>query len=527
MRIQRDVSIPLRDGTRIYADIFRPADETPVPALLAWGPYGKHEGTLQYLVRAFPAAGLKEGDVGPYAMFEGPDPHFWVPRGYAIVNVDPRGLWHSEGNATFVSPEEAEDCYDVIEWIARQPWCSGKVGMTGVSYLAVIQWRVAALQPPHLAAINPWEGWSDTYREVAYHGGMPETWFWPYWAAQRIAVSSTQIEDLLAEWLEHPLWDEFWQSKAAELERITVPAYVVASWSDHGLHTRGTLEGFKRICSPEKRLEIHGHKKWAYYYAPQSLQRQAAFFDRYLKGIETEVASWPRVRAFVRVRGSEGEWRAFAGWPAPETRYRRLYLDPAAGRLLDELPAEPASRWYLATSGGYDRQRRELGRVVLEYPFERPADVIGYMRLRVWMAALDADDLDVFVGVQKVDRQGQVVPYIHYAQNEDGPVALGWLRASHRELDLTRSTEGQPVHTHRRELKVRPGEVVPLEIEIWPSGTRFEAGERLRLIIQGRDIQEYPPSRVYFRHEATVNRGRHAVYGGGQYDSYLVLPIVD
>ena len=180
-------------------------------------------------------------------------------------------------------------------------------------------------------------------------------------------------------------------------------------------------------------------------------------------------------------RGSPGRSWAFAGWPAPETRYRRLYLDPAAGRLLDELPAEPASRWYLATSGGYDRQRRELGRVVLEYPFERPADVIGYMRLRVWMAALDTDDLDVFVGVQKVDRQGQVVPFIHYAQNEDGPVALGWLRASHRELDLTRSTEGQPVHTHRRELKVRPGEVVPLEIEIWPSGTRFEAGERLRL----------------------------------------------
>lgn len=359
MRIQRDVPVPLRDGARIYADIFRPADETPVPALLAWGPYGKHEGTLQYLVRAFPAAGLKEGDVGPYAMFEGPDPHFWVPRGYAIVNVDPRGLWHSEGNATFVSPEEAEDCYDVIEWIARQPWCSGKVGMTGVSYLAVIQWRVAALQPPHLAAINPWEGWSDTYREVAYHGGMPETWFWPYWAAQRIAVSSTQIEDLLAEWLEHPLWDEFWQSKAAELERITVPAYVVASWSDHGLHTRGTLEGFKRIRSSEKWLEIHGHKKWAYYYDPQSLQRQAAFFDHYLKGSETEVMSWPRVRAFVRVRGSEGEWRAFDGWPAPQTRYQRLYLDPASGRLLDELPAEPSSRWYLATSGGYDRQRRD------------------------------------------------------------------------------------------------------------------------------------------------------------------------
>ena len=524
MIIERDVTVPLRDGTRIYADVFRPADGPPVPALLAWTPYGKHEGTLRYLARAFPEAGVREEDVSDLAAFEGPDPAFWVPRGYAVVNVNPRGLWYSEGVATFHSEQDAWDCYDTIEWIARQPWCSGKVGMTGVSALACAQWSVATLDPPHLAAINPWEGFTDFYREVGFHGGIPETFFRPYWAYGRVSVGLNAIEDLFNEQQEHPLFDEFWAAKVPQLERIRVPAYVVASWGDHGLHTRGTLEGFKRISSSQKWLEIHGDKKWAYYYAKHSLENQLAFFDHFLKGKETAVTSWPRVRAFVREHGREGTWRHFEGWPVPETRYRRLYLDPAGGQLVESPLAEVSSQWYLATSGGYDRKRRPLGRVQMEYTFDRDTDVVGYMRLRVWMAALDADDMDVFVGVQKVGSDGQLVPFIHYAQNEDGPVALGWLRASHRELDEVRSTEGQPVHKHQRELKVKPGEIVPLDIEIWPSGTRFRKGERLRLIIQGRDIQEYPPSRVYFRHEATVNRGRHVVYGGGPYESYLVIP---
>jgi len=527
MVIEKDVAVPMRDGARIYADVFRPAGGGVVPALLAWGPYGKHEGTLQYLVRAFPTAGLDEGDVGPYAMFEGPDPGFWVPRGYAVVNVNPRGLWYSEGNATFLSPKEAEDCYDTIEWISRQPWCSGRVGMTGVSYLAVIQWFVAALRPPHLAAINPWEGWSDTYREVAFHGGIPESWFWPYWAVQRVGVSSTSVEDLLAESLEHPLRDDFWESKAATLERITTPAYVVASWSDHGMHTRGTLEGFRCIRSEQKWLEVHGEKKWAFYYAPRSLKRQAAFFDCFLKGEETEVSGWPRVRTFVRERATEGEWRSFGEWPIPETSYRELYLDPGTGRLVEKKPARESCRWHLALGGGYDRKRRELGRTTFEYAFTRTTDTVGYMRLRVWMSTPDGDDMDVFVGIEKLDGDGNAVPFVHYSQYEDGPAALGWLRASHRELDLMRTTEWQPVHTHRRELKVEPGEVVPLDIEIWASGTRFRAGERLRLVIQGHDIQDYPHHQAYGRHERTVNRGRNFVWGGGGYDSYLVIPVVD
>lgn len=527
MVVERDVAVPLRDGVRLYADVFRPAEGGPVPALLAWTPYGKHEGTLAYLVRAYPAAGVSEEDVSPHAVFEGPDPSFWVPHGYAVVNVNPRGCWTSEGVARFLCEEEARDCFDVVEWVARQPWCNGRVGMTGVSYLATIQWYAAALRPPHLAAINPWEGFSDPYREVFTHGGIPETWFAPYWTLQRLGVGEGTVEDLFAEHLDHPLFDGFWAAKLPALERVTVPAYVVASWSDHGLHTRGTLEGFRRISSGWKRLEVHGHKKWAYYYAPSSRARQLAFFDRFLKDRTTEADGWPPVRAFVRDRGAEGTWREFEGWPVPQTRWVRLYLDPQQGTLEPTPVPEPSGRWYLSLGGGTDRLRRELGRASFDYRFPRTTDVVGPARLRVWMGAPDADDLDVFVGLEKVDARGQRVGFVHYAQYEDGPVALGWLRASHREVDPTRSTEGQPFHPHTREEPVPRGEPVALEVEVWASGTRFHAGETLRLVVQGRDLQEYPHDRGYARHEATRNRGRHWVWGGGRYDSYLVLPVVD
>jgi predicted acyl esterase len=128
--------------------------------------------------------------------------------------------------------------------------------------------------------------------------------------------------------------------------------------------------------------------------------------------------------------------------------------------------------------------------------------------------------------VQKLDVDGNLVPFTYYAQFEDRPVALGWLRVSHRELDGERSTEYQPVLAHKREQKLLAGEIVPVDIEIWPSGTSFRPRETLRLVVQGSDIYRYPEPLVYARHEVSVNRGRHVVHAGGQYESYLLVPVV-
>jgi predicted acyl esterase len=518
MLVERDVAIPMRDGVTLYADVFRPADEAPAAPIIAWTPYGKH---VPNQPERFPNCEINAAHVSNYATFEGPDPLYWVPRGYAIVVIDKRGNWYSEGKATFLSPEEAVDFYDAIEWAGTRSWSNGKVGLTGVSYLAQTQWRVAELNPPHLAAINPWEGWADTYREVACHGGMPDTWFWPYlW--DRWGASSTEIEDWEAEMKEHPFFDAFWASKAAQYERIRVPAFAVASWTDQGLHTRGTLEGFRRMSSKEKWLEVHGRKKWAYYYEPESVKRLQVFFDHFLLGKKTELAAWPRVRLEVREKYYVGTMRDEAEWPIARAEYTRLYLDAKAGALRPKAVAEAASVAYDSEGTG------ATARAVFDIAFDRPTELVGHMKLKLWVSAESADDLDVHVGVQKLDTAGRLVPFAYYAQFNDGPVALGWLRASHRALDPERSTEFLPVHAHRGEQKLAPGEIVPLDIEIWPSGTRFEKGEGLRLVVQGSDINQYSKetAKVYFRHEASVNRGRHVIHAGGKYNSYLLVPVV-
>ena len=517
MIVERDIPVTMRDGVKIYIDLFRPADEKPAAPLIAWSPYGKHSPNDP---RRFPGSDVKMDAISSHTPFEGPDPVYWVPRGYAVIVADKRGNWYSEGRATFLSPDEAEDFYDLIEWAGTQSWSNGKVGLTGVSYLAQLQWRVAELNPPHLAAMNPWEGWADTYREVARHGGIPDTHFWPYlW--RRWGASTTEIEDLEAGMREHPLFDDYWASKASVYERIRTPAFIVASWTDQGLHTRGTLEGFKQISSPRKWLEIHGRKKWAYYYELESVQRLQEFFDHFLLGKSNAVNSWPRVRYEVREKYYAGEFKQAADWPLPNTQYMPLYLDAKAGRLTPS-PVEAAG------SVSYDSRSAPKERAVFDYIFDKPTELVGHMKLRIHMAAESADDMDIFVAVQKLDAQGRFVGMAYYAMFDDGPVALGWLRASHRELDPARSTDCQPVLAHRREMKLKPGAVVPLEIEIWPSGTRFERGETLRLIVQGADINQYPKDKapVYFRHEDTVNRGRHVIHAGGPYDSFLLVPIV-
>jgi predicted acyl esterase len=512
MRIERDAQVPMRDGVEIYADVFRPEGGPPVPVIVAWGPYGKH-GPVKYDI--FPNHGVDPSWVSKYAGFEAPDPLYWTRHGYAVINVDPRGMWNSQGDATFYSAQEAMDVYDLIEWAGAQPWSNGKVGMSGVSYLAIVQWRAAAERPPHLAAINPWEGVSDRYREMAYHGGIPENRFGPMWRSRRVPYSNQRVEDTVSMYAEHPLWDAYWESKTPDLSRIEVPAYIVASWSDQGLHTRGTLEGFKRIQSKHKWLVVHGRKKWQFYYQPENVERLRLFFDHFLKGIENEVGSWPPVRLEVRERFYGGDVRDESEWPLARTRYEKLYLDAASRTLVTSAVATESEVRYQAD-----------GRAEFVHRFAATTELIGPMKLKLWVEAEGADDMDLFVGVQKLDAGGTLVPFSFLNALEDGPVALGWLRVSHRELDEEHSTPEQPWHTHRSEQRLKPKEVVPVEIEIWPSGTRFAAGEQLRVIVQGSDVQQYPPGVVSMAHSVTRNVGTHVIHTGGRYDSHLLVPMV-
>jgi predicted acyl esterase len=513
--LHRDVKVPLRDGAKMYVDIFMPKDaEGSVPAVIGWSPYGKHGFKHLGLM---PGSGVDPTWISKYTIWEGPDPAFWCRKGYAIVSPDPRGSWKSDGDLTFWSPQEAEDGYDVIEWLANQPWCNERIGMLGVSYLAMSQWSIAATRPPHLAAICPWEGVSNLYRELHFHGGIPEKAFATWWR-EKSRFSQRPAEDFTLMQAAHPLYDGYWASKAAELEQIDVPAFIVASWSDNGLHTRGTLEAFKRISSPQKWLLVHGDKKWKHFHDPVNVERQKQFFDQFLKGEESGVLGWPKVEYELRLSGRDHIVRTASSWPLPRTRYEMLFLDATTKTLDPHYPTQSAE-------GSYQSDKTD-DHIAFDFRFERQTDVVGNAKLKLWVSSEHADDMDLFVAVQKLDSDKKPISFNFFSTFSDGPVALGWLRVGHRELDPERSTAFQPWLKHERTIPIRPGSIYAVEIEIWPSGVKFEAGDYLRVLIQGSDIYRFKSGAPELVH-ATSNRGRHFVHTGGKHDSHLLIPVVD
>ena len=142
------------------------------------------------------------------------------------------------------------------------------------------------------------------------------------------------------------------------------------------------------------------------------------------------------------------------------------------------------------------------------------------MRLKLWVSAPDAEDLDLFATVHKLDKTGREIFFCGYNGFARDCVAKGWLRATHRELEPALSTSLRPWHAHRRAEPIVPGQIVPVEIEVLPSSTLFEAGSTLRLDIQGHDAARYPS----FTHARSVNRGKHRLHCGAEFDAQLVVP---
>ncbi len=515
---ERDLAVPMSDGARLSANLFRPADSKPAPVIMSVTPYGKDKLPDRLATFFMRLSGVRFGDinVSRYTGFEAPDPLYWVRNGYAVMLTDVRGMHKSEGQVGVLTDRDAQDYCELIEWAAAQPWCSGSVGLSGVSYLAMSQWRAAVLRPPHLKAIVPWEAATDLYREFVFHGGIPETAFIPLWWKNRMRRGRNRrfnlAEDFLAEIDRHPLEDGYWRAKQTALERVEVPALVCASWSDQGLHTRGSFEAFARIGSLEKWLYTHGRKKWETYYGAEAVATQKRFLDHYLKGLDNGWRDTPRVRIELRKAHYQADVRHEARWPLPETRLVPLYFDAAAGALSLSPTATEA---HVA----YDAAR---GQAAFSFHFAESVELTGEAKLRLWVSTSDGDDLDLFVVVKKFDERGREVFFSGFNGYEKDAVAKGWLRVSHRALDPSRSRPSRPYHSHDRLEKIRADEIVPVEIEILTSSTLFEAGSRLDVLILGRDAAKYPA----FRHRRLVNRGTHAIHCGGRRDSHLLVPLV-
>lgn len=552
--LERDVALKMRDGTTIYTDVFRPAAKGRFPALVAWSPYGKDLGG-QWLDDLKGRAGVPLEWVSELQKFEGPDPAFWVSKGFVVLNPDPRGAYNSEGNISYWGRQLAEDGYDFIEWAATQSWSNGKLGLAGNSWLCVSQWFIAAERPPHLAAIAPWEGFTDHFRDAGNRGGIPAPAF-PE-AIIKTFAGRGLIEDQPRMIAEQQLVNPYWEDKMARLERIEVPAYIVASYTN-AAHTHGSFDGFRRINSKQKWLRVNNTNEWLDFYTPKYSEELLRFFDRFLKGEENGWEQTPRVRICVLdPGGTDTVDRVEADWPLRRQKARKLFLS-GVGQLGAAIPKATQKL-------NYDVQAP--GKVELQYVFDRDTEIVGYMSLRLWVEAQGSNDMELSISVEKRGADG--APFLReLGEGMMGPVAAtGLLRVSHRALDLGRSTLFEPYLQHDREELLAPGQIVPVDIPIWPMAMKYRVGERLVLTvaanrpiptdfdmhfgaapikvpkdggtyIPGMSVPmasyggqpETSPAFVKAQQVPTPvdrNRGQHVIHFGGKYDSHLLVPEVD
>jgi hypothetical protein len=536
--VDRDVDVPMRDGARLKADVIRPDDGDKFPAILNLGPYQKDKVWI--------TPDTLEEKPNALMNWETVNPEWWVPRGYACVRVDGRGSGKSPGQCEPWSLQEAIDFYDAIEWAAAQPWCNGKVGLSGISYYAINQWFVANLQPPSLKAIIPWEGFADIYRDALYHGGILNVfmtnWFTAHLLHHMLGRASRRQPDgwqanMLHHWLRNNLDSGAFHGAQAQWDRITVPMFTVGNWTGFGLHLRGNTEAYMRAASQHKKLRIHTGSHVHPFYTEEGRRDQLRFLDHWLKGIDNGVMDEPPIRLAIRKGRDEIAWRDEHEWPLARTQWTKLYFDlgrPDAAMLARDNPATTSSRTYAASSLGTMGSTSAASSQVmgggikpgmgvsLETP-PLPADleVTGPLMASIWVSSA-TEDMDLFLTLRNFDPDGNEVLETGQ-QGTPVPVAKGWLRASHRELDPRLTLPYRPYHAHRRRLYLKPGEIVAVQVEIWPTSMVFRQGHRIRLDVQPRDGVG---SQGYMHYHADYNTGTNTIFAGGDKPSYLLLPVI-
>ncbi|MBF0278882.1 MAG: CocE/NonD family hydrolase [SAR324 cluster bacterium] len=567
MRIEWDVPIPMDDGIVIRADVYRPVDGSQHPVILSYGPYGKYLTFQDGYVSAWERMASQHPDVtagstNKYQNWEVVDVEKWVPDGYVVVRADSRGCGRSPGYVDLWSLREAQDLYQCIEWAAEQPWSSGKVGLNGISYYAMNQWQVASLQPPHLSAMCIWEGAADFYRDLSHHGGILCT-FSKNWYDMQVKTVQHGVgkrgyrSSMVADWVAgpetlseeelganrcdfgedvfvHPLDNvEYWQSRMPDWSKVTVPFLSSGNWGGQGLHLRGNIEGFVRAASEEKWLEMHGIEHWTEFYTDYGVELQKRFFNYFLKGEDTGWQNQPKVQLLVRhpdkfVKRMENEW------PLSNTQWTKFYLNPTDF----SLSSDPATTESQITYDGLGD-----GVTFLTPPLKKETEITGPSVAKLFVSS-STEDADLFLvlrvftaDLKEIVFQGALDPHT--------PIGQGWLRASHRKLDPKLSTEYRPYHTHDEKQALTPGEVVELDIEIWPTCIVVPAGHRIGLSVRGKDYV-YPGGSGGglsnmkneftgvgpFLHNDSGDRppaifgGKNTLHTGGSRGAYLLLPII-
>ena len=533
MQIDWDVPIKMDDGLVLRADVFRPVGNIKAPAIMSYGPYGKglafqegYKTAWEIMCKENPDA--VTGTSNKYQAWEVADPEKWVPDGYAVVRVDSRGAARSPGYLAHNNKRENDDFHQCIEWAAAQPWCSGKVGLNGISYFGASQWRAAATQPPHLAAICVWEGWVDNYRDSARHGGIICV-FRKNWQDMQVktvqhgvgergaksqltgelvcgpeTLSEEELvknrENMWGEYLARPLDSDYYRERTGDLSKVKVPLLTTANWGGQGLHTRGNFEGFVRAASTQKWLEAHGGSHWAPFYTDYGVGLQKKFFDYFLKGEKNGWDKQPAVQLNVRHPGEKFVIRHENEWPLARTQWTNFYLDPNGMKLSPTPVTTDQSVTYDGLGDGL---------VFSTGPLAQDTEITGPSALKVFISS-STSNADIFAVITVYDPEGREVVF-KGALDPHTPVAQGWLRASHRKLDPKLTLPYRPYHTHDEDQPLKPGEVVELDVEIWPTCIVVPKGYSVKLLLRGKDY-------VYDGEATTLSNMKNPMRGCGPFE---------
>ena len=552
--VRKNLRVPMRDGVNLVADAYRGTEDVPRPALVALSPYGKE---LQALALTMPPqrrpSPLWDGCI------EAGDIARVVQAGYVHVIGDLRGSGGSEGehigNYNAGGVPLGQDAYDVIEWVAEQPWCDGNVGMIGISYFGSMQVLAAAERPPHLKAIFVSGGHFDFY-ETTYHGGV--MWLMPRAAREgrggdsgwaftdrimsrvletyapeevrrrveaRLADPDIQAWPNLVHVLHYPTHHEAWfdivlndldgewyeERNPVNLARnIEIPVWLQIDWG-RGWTVDGTIELFKALPGPKK-LDIGPYPPMQSRPWIEEHDKMFRWYDYWLKGIENGVMHEPAVTVFV-----EGSRQQATGscWPPKDVDYRALHFRPR--RRLSFEP-EPMGRDHAAPDGFFQAPLTVTDKVeILTWnttPFSEPTEMMGTGAAHIF-AEIDQDDTNFILRM--------------WDESPDGNrqlITTGYLKASHRELD-DRSTEGSPYHPHTRAVPVEPATIEEYVVRLYPFAATFLTGHKLVVELSNDEplFDEHnsllPPDAFHLPVGAAVT---HKIYRDAEHPSRLVLP---
>lgn len=426
------------------------------------------------------------------------------------------------------------DLYDVIEWISKQSWCNGRVGMTGISYLGMVGWTAAQQKPPSLKAIIPWEAANDFYSQRIRPGGIANTRFHTHWWNNAVLpyqhgrregipeeILKTQRVDYLkliteAEYRGDGPWVYFDRHRAAE--KVEIPFYSAGNWMDTELHCPGNILGYMRASSKHKFLEMHVGTHIAAYYGRDLIEKQRQFLDYFLfDKHDNGLTEAPRVDLIIR-KGTEQFRREEKDFPPPDTEYREYLFTPEGG-LIDK-----------ASGTAWDESQ-----LVCEYPaltgkaqfqtepLTREFELLGFPYLVVEVST-NAKDLDLFITIMNIGPDGESLQFVGNHDETTDAVTRGYFRLSHRELDHKYSTEHLPVLSQKRPAAVESGKRYTTKVPVRPTSMIFERGHRIRIELSAKDSDGLMPIMQHGGWERTEDRfgGYNRFFIG----SRLILPCV-